>query len=372
MNNYIYLFDTTLRDGIQNADINININDKQNYIKEIEKYNFDYIELGMIENINNDILEINCNNKIYLCLPKCENINFVIQYNIKSLQILIKSDIEQINNLLYKDEYKYIEEVIEFIKILKTYNIKILCILEHFFDSFKKNKDYIFKIVNYLINLNCEWIIFADTNGNILTKDLEIILDEIFLKYDFKNFGIHAHNDLDLATANSIAAVNKGIRMVQGTWGSIGERCGNANLLNVFCNLYFKLNYKCCITDINFKYLTKSSNIIEKIFGSRTVESILPYVGKNSFSHKAGLHINAIQKKSVFYEHINPELIGNKRNIILSDLMGTSALVEILNERPHINFLKIAKSIIINNIDKNNLNNELIESYKIFKNNNIL
>ena len=372
MNEYIYLFDTTLRDGIQNADINITINDKKKYIKEIEKYNFDYIEIGMIDSIDEQTFEIDCKNKICLCLPKIENITNIVKNNFKSIQILIKSDIEQINNLLNKNEYKYLEEIIEFINILKNYNIKILCILEHFFDAFKKNKDYIFKIIDSLITLKCEWIIFADTNGNTLTTDLEIIFDEIFLNYNFKNFGIHAHNDLDLATSNSIAAVHKGIRMVQGTWSGIGERCGNANLLSVFCNLYFKLNYKCCISDINFKYLTDSSRKIEKIFGSRTIESVLPYVGKNSFSHKAGLHINAIKKQSVFYEHINPELVGNNRNIILSDLMGTSALIEILNERPHIKFLKIAKNIIINNIDKNNLNNELIETYKIFKNNNIL
>lgn len=372
MDNYIYLFDTTLRDGIQNAEINININEKKKYIKEIEKYNFDFTEIGMIDGIDEENFKIKCKNKIYLCLPKITNIENAIKNNIKSLQLLIKSDIEQINTLLDKNEYKYLEEIIEFIKISKKENIKILCILEHFFDAFNKNKNYIFKIIDSLLNLNCEWIIFADTNGNTLTKDLEIIFDEIFLNYNVKNFGIHAHNDLDLATSNSIAAVNKGVKMVQGTWNGMGERCGNANLLSVFCNLYFKLNYKCCITESNFKYLTKSSRKIEEIFGTRTIESTLPYVGINSFSHKAGLHINAIKNKSVFYEHINPELIGNNRNIILSELIGTSALVEILNERPHVNFLKIAKNIIINNRDKHNLHNEIIESYKLFKNNNIL
>lgn len=366
MNKYVYLFDTTLRDGIQNADVKVTNTDKNNYIKEIEKYNFDYVELGMFDNISDKDLEINCNNKIYLALPKIENVINAVNYNLKKIQFLIKSDIEQINEILNKDVEEYLKIIIEVIEMSNKNNIEILCILEHFFDSYQKNKDFIFKIIDSLLTLNCKWIIFADTNGNTLTQNLEIILDEIFSKYNSNNFGIHAHNDLDLATANSIMAVNKGIRMVQGTWNGMGERCGNANLLSVFCNLYFKLNYKCCISDEKFKYLTDSSRKIDNIFGSRPVESILPYIGKNAFSHKAGLHINAINKKAEYYEHINPELIGNNRNIILSDLIGTSSLTNILNERPHINFLQIAKNIILNNKDINNLNNELIESYKIF------
>jgi 2-isopropylmalate synthase len=370
---YIYLFDTTLRDGIQCAElINTNINDKINYINIIQKYNFDYIELSMLDNISKEELEINCKNKIYLSLPRIENVMNAIKNNIKSLQFIIKSDILQIKEVINKDPEKYLEQIIEVIQIANKNNIEILCILEHFFDSFKTNKIFIYKVIDNLIKLNCKWITFADTNGNTLTKELEDILDQIYSIYNFKNFGIHAHNDIDLATSNSISAVNKGIRMVQGTWNGMGERCGNANLLTVFCNLYFKQNYKCCIPDQYFKYLTESSRKIEKIFGTRTVESILPYIGKNSFSHKAGIHINAINKRTEFYEHINPKLIGNNRNIILSDLIGTSALIEILNERPHINFLSIAKKIINNNKNKNDLNKELIESYYFFKNHTIL
>jgi len=367
--NYIYLFDTTLRDGLQNADININSNDKQKYIEEIEKYNFDYIELGMLDGMDEKDFNINHKNQIYLTLPKKENIDNAIKYNIKSLQFLIKSDIIQIEEILNKSPDKYLEEIFEVITLSNQNNIEVLCILEHFFDSFNRNKNFVFKIIDILISLNSKWIIFADTNGNTLTSNLEDILDKIFLKYDFKNFGIHAHNDLDLATSNSISAVNKGIRMVQGTFNGMGERCGNANLLSIFCNLYFKLNYKCCITKEKFKDITNSARIIENIFGSRTIESLLPYVGSNAFSHKAGIHINAVNKKTEYYEHINPDCIGNNRNIILSEMIGTSSLINILNERPNINFLTIAKDIIINNKDKENLNTELINSYKLFKEN---
>jgi len=377
---YVYLFDTTLRDGLQNSDININIDDKKKYLDEIKKYNFDYIELSMFDSHDElNLFNLNLKNKIFLCLPTKAHLNKATSHNINNLQFLIKSDTEQIEILLNKDKNIYQNESIEVVKLSISSNINTLCIFEHFFDSYKKDKNYLINFIKELENLECKWIILADTNGGTLPHEIENILKELSTYFSLNKFGIHAHNDLDLAVANSIIAVKNGFRMVQGTWNGIGERCGNANLISVFCTLYFKLNYNCCLNN-NFKNLTSSSCIIENILGKRTIYSCLPYVGINTFSHKAGLHINAIKKNTKYYEHINPELVGNKRNIILSEFIGTTSLIEILGERPEKKFLKIAKNIIINNKNKNNDNNsnndkdflnlKLIEAYKNFKSTN--
>ncbi len=259
---YIYLFDTTLRDGLQNSDININIIDKKKYLDEIEKYNFDYIELSMFDSHDElNLFELELKNKIFLCLPTKTHLNKAVENNINNLQFLIKSDTEQIELVLNKDKNTYQNETIEIIKLSIESNIHTLCIFEHFFDSYKKDKNYLFSFLTQLKQLDCKWIILADTNGGTLPHEIENILQELSTDFSLNKFGIHAHNDLDLAVANSIIAVQNGCRMVQGTWNGIGERCGNANLISVFCTLHFKLNYNCCLNN-NFINLTNSSSII--------------------------------------------------------------------------------------------------------------
>ena len=173
---------------------------------------------------------------------------------------------------------------------------------------------------------------------------------------------------MDLAVANSITAVMKGVRMVQGTWNGMGERCGNANLLSVFITLHLKLNYSTCLDNMMME-LTNSSKNINSLFGNRMIESCLPYVGTNAFAHKAGLHIHAVNKKPNFYEHIDPSIVGNLRNIVLSDSIGRSVLTDILGEKPDILFLPIAKKIIHSTESNNKIKqyNSIINAYKIYK-----
>lgn len=373
MLDYIYLYDTTLRDGLQNSDTNINFEEKKKYLNEIEKYDFDYNELSMFDAAldEKELFNFDIKNKVFLCLPKKEHLDKAIHNNINTIQILIKSNIEQIELLFNKDSNIYKNETIDIIHQTTKNNIKTFCIFEHFFDSFKnkenkENKNFLIDFIKNLLKINCSWIILADTNGGTLPHEMEYIMDELSQHFSLHNFGIHAHNDLDFATINSIIAIQKGCRLVQGTWNGMGERCGNANLISVFCTLYFKLNYMCCLHN-KFTYLTESSNIIKNIFGNRNADSILPYIGNNAFSHKGGLHIHAIQKNTTFYEHINPELVGNQRNIILSEYIGTSSLIKILGERPSTDFLQIAKNIIVNE-NKELLCIKLKDAYNKFLN----
>jgi 2-isopropylmalate synthase len=270
--------------------------------------------------------------------------------------------VEQIECVLNKNKDSYKFETLDAIKLAIYYNINVLCGFEHFFDSYKTSKEYVLEFLKDIIELDCKWITLADTNGGTMPHEVEKILQELSTFFPLNKFGIHAHNDMDFAVANSIIAVRNGCRMIQGTWNGMGERCGNANLISIFCTLHFKLKFDCCMNG-NFEHLTKSSNFIETIFGKRTIDSCASYVGKNAFSHKGGLHLCAVRKNPKFYEHINPDLIGNNRILILSDMIGSSSLIDILGERPDKKFLNIAKKIIIENKNKESLNSELKNKY---------
>ncbi len=145
-----------------------------------------------------------------------------------------------------------------------------------------------------------------------------------------KNLGIHAHNDTGNAVANSLAAVNAGVRQIQGTINGLGERCGNANLMSIIPTIHLKDNFsKKFTTNIkseNINKLTQCSRLLDEIL-NRKPNQHLPYVGAAAFSHKGGLHVSAVQKDPKTYEHIKPELVGNVRNIVVSDQAGKSNII---------------------------------------------
>lgn len=359
---YIYLFDTTLRDGLQSANQkDITLLKKQQYLDEIQKYKFDYTEIGMLDSLNHneshELLLNNVNNMILLALPRTINIQKAIDNNITSLNFLIKSDPDMIEKVLRKNKEEYLNTCIDVILLSIKNNIHTICIMEHFFDSFKKHRSFVLDMIKKIYDTGITSITLADTNGGTMPHEIESILDILSDIIPLHKLGIHAHNDMEMAVANSIAAVRKGVRLVQGTWNGMGERCGNMNLVSTFCSLILKMNYKCCLNNM-MHTITNSSNIINNIFSINN--NNLSYVGTDAFSHKGGLHINAL----TYYEHINPQLVGNKSNIILSDMIGTTALVSILGERPPQEFLPIAKSIIA--LNPTDLHNELKSQYILF------
>ena len=363
---YIYLYDTTLRDGLQNANINITLDCKKKYMEEIKKYNFDYNEIEMVGNIHyNELSNMKYKNTIMLSLPTPQYVDMAITNKLTKIQFVIKTDEEQINDVIKKESKAYIDECVKMVKLLKKNNVEPICAFEHFFDEYKRNKSFALHIIKQLYLAGSKWIVLADTNGGTLPNEIEKILEEVSCVVPLEHIGIHAHNDMDLAVANSITAVMKGVRMVQGTWNGIGERCGNANLLSVFLTLHLKLNYSSCL-DNKIMHLTNSSMNINSLLGNRSIESCLPYVGTNAFAHKAGLHIHAVNKKPKFYEHVDPSIVGNVRNIILSDSIGRSVLTNMLGEKPDLQFLPIAKKII-HTADSNNVKEMIINAYKIYK-----
>jgi 2-isopropylmalate synthase len=201
---------------------------------------------------------------------------------------------------------------------------------EHFFDGYKSNPDYALKCLNVAFDQGARWIVLCDTNGGTLPHEVSKIVSEVTKYIPGENLGIHAHNDTENAVANSLAAVQAGVRQIQGTINGLGERCGNANLMSLIPSLFLKRDFsdkfELNIKRENLKNLTQCSRLLDELL-NRKPNKHLPYVGASAFSHKGGMHVSAVQKNPKTYEHIEPEKVGNSRNIVVSDQAGQSNIM---------------------------------------------
>ena len=195
---------------------------------------------------------------------------------------------------------------------------------EHFFDAYNANKEYSLRCLLAAQDAGADAVVLCDTNGGTLTSEVTRIIKEIRPKIKVK-LGIHCHNDAGLAVANSVAAAEAGVDIVQGTINGYGERCGNADLIPIIANLKIKLGID-CISGGKLKELAHVSHFVSEISNMR-LRNDQPYVGESAFAHKGGVHINAVMKDPQTYEHIEPSLVGNHRRILLSELGGKTGIM---------------------------------------------
>ena len=196
---------------------------------------------------------------------------------------------------------------------------------EHFFDGYKNNPQYALSCIKTAFDEGARWIVLCDTNGGTLPHEVGEIISEVTKSIPSKNLGIHAHNDTENAVANSLTAVLAGVRQIQGTINGLGERCGNANLMSIIPSLVLKEsfanNFEISISKEKMKTLTECSRLLDEIL-NRKSNRHSAYVGASAFAHKGGLHVSAVTKDPKTYEHINPNVVGNFRNIVVSVQSG--------------------------------------------------
>lgn len=201
---------------------------------------------------------------------------------------------------------------------------------EHWFDGYKTNPDYALQTLSVALTAGAEWLVLCDTNGGTLPHEIHTIVAEVRQWLSrYKNhfptlprLAIHTHNDSDTAVAGSLAAVLAGVEMVQGTINGYGERCGNADLCSVIPNLQEKLGYD-CISSSQLSTLTEVSRFVAETF-NLIPDDCAPYVGRSAFTHKAGVHVSAVERNPKTYEHLMPSLVGNERKITISTVSGGS------------------------------------------------
>ena len=337
-NKKIFLYDSTLRDGAQTKGVDFSLSDKIAIAKELDKFGLDYIEGGWPGANNTDtqffkkslklkfskLVSFGMTNKNPSFLKKKFN-EIKKKFKVNTICIVGKTWDFQVKHALNISEKENLEVIKNNItQASKTFD-EVLFDAEHFFDGFKSKEEYALECIKSANISGARWVVLCDTNGGTLPDQIENIVKKASLNVPNYKLGIHCHNDTENAVANTLAAVRSGVRQVQGTFNGLGERCGNANLTSIIPTLILKMGFKTSITKKKLKDLTKISRFInERLL--RKNNSSLPYVGDSAFAHKGGLHASGIQKHAKTYEHIEPEIVGNKRNIIVSDQSGKSSL----------------------------------------------
>jgi len=342
MSKKIFVYDTTLRDGAQAAKISLTADDKLVIAKKLDELGVDYIEGGWpVKGVNEKDLDFFKKAK-KLKLKNAKLVSFGSTRRVKNnvhqdpfLNTLLEADTPAITifgktwdlhvlkvlNTTHEENLKIIKESVEYLKNRKK---EIIFDAEHFFDGFRENPEYALMCLKAAEEGGADWITLCDTNGGTTVSEMDRITKNVVENIDIP-LGIHTHNDSELAVANSVIAVNNGITQVQGTMNGFGERCGNANLVSILPILTLKMDYE-TIPKKNFKKLTETAHFVYEI-ANITPNDSQPFVGKNAFSHKAGVHADAVMKEQTSYEHIAPVEVGNQRQILMSDQAGMASLL---------------------------------------------
>ncbi|MBU2622187.1 MAG: citramalate synthase [Proteobacteria bacterium] len=344
----ILLYDTTLRDGTQGENISFTADEKLNIASMLDELGMHYIEGGWpgsnpkdkqffdlakrIKFKNSRLSAFGSTRRSGISPEDDPNLKALIESGTPVLTVFGKSwsfHIEEIMGNTLNENLEMIKETVEY---LKHNDREVIYDAEHFFDGYKANGKYALKTIVAAAEGGADIIVLCDTNGGTLPFEIENAIADVqntFSEYRMKNkklktvrIGIHAHNDCGLAVANSITAVRGGAVMVQGTVNGYGERCGNTDMTSVIPILHLKMKIPCFL-DENLAKLTRLSRFVGETANMIPLNN-RPFVGKSAFAHKGGVHVSAIMKEPRAYEHMTPELVGNTRRVLVSDLSGKS------------------------------------------------
>ncbi len=345
MQRHIEILDSTLRDGAQGGNINFSLGDKINILRLLDEFGVDFIEAGNpssnpkdseffekakdIKLKNSKLVAFGSTRKKDTPVNEDKSVLSLLSAGTEYVSIFGKSWDMHVSEIIRTSLDENLSMIFDTVKFFSDKGIYVLFDAEHFFDGYKENPDYALKTLKAAEDAGAFRIILCDTNGGCFPDEIAAIVQRV-CEQTRVPIGIHAHNDSGCSVANSIVSVKSGVSHVQGTFTGIGERCGNANLSAVIAGLQLKLDYN-CIPENNIKNLTKNSRYIAEICNIR-LDDGLPYVGKNAFSHKGGMHADGVIKNPKSFEHIPPDLVGNKRNVLLSEVAGRSAVASRISE----------------------------------------
>jgi 2-isopropylmalate synthase len=334
----VKIYDTTLRDGTQAEYFSLSLADKIRIARKLAELGFHYIEGGWPGSNPKDKEFFEEIRNYYIGWGQTRIAAFgsthhkdrppesdpVFQELLISrapvVTIFGKSSVFQVKEILQTTLERNLELITDSVAYLKPRVEEMFYDAEHFFDGFKEDREYALKTLEAALKGGAHCLVLCDTNGGTLTSELIEIIKAVKKRLPKAALGIHAHNDSEMAVANSLAAVELGCGQVQGTINGFGERCGNANLISIIPALTIKMGIDCISLD-SLKRLTELSRYINELANVHP-NRYQPYVGQSAFAHKGGVHAAAVKRNPKAYEHINPELVGNVRAIPVSDLSG--------------------------------------------------
>lgn len=335
----VSIFDSTLRDGAQGQGISFSLEDKLKIVKVLDDIGVDYIEAGNPGSNPKDmeffkrIKELKLNKSKIAAFGSTrrqkikamddKNVQSLLQAETDVIVIFGKSSEFQVTDILKATLEENLNMIRDTIKYLCDNNKEVIFDAEHFFDGYKQNKSYALDTLKVASESGAKTVVLCDTNGGTLPNEIKEIIEDVKKNVDC-NIGIHCHNDIGMAVANSITASLAGANHIQGTFIGVGERCGNANLSTIIPTLKLKLGVN-VIEDSELERLTNVARFIAEV-SNITLQDETPYVGSSAFAHKGGMHIDAVCKTPKAYEHIVPESVGNSRRFLISEVSGKSTI----------------------------------------------
>ncbi len=355
------IFDSTLRDGAQGEGISFSIQDKLGIVSALDDFGVSYIEagnpgsnpkdieffqkLGASKLKNAKICAFGSTRRKNMSAEQDEMVLSLLAANTEAVSIFGKSWDLHVTEILHVSLEENLALIYDTIAFFKSHGKEVIFDAEHFFDGYRANPAYSLTALDAAARGGADVICLCDTNGGAYPTDIYEITKLVVARFPDVRIGIHCHNDIGCAVASSLLAVDAGAVQVQGTFVGFGERCGNADLSAIIPNLQIKRGYTCI--EGGLEHLSETSIKVAEI-SNITIHNDRPYIGRSAFAHKGGMHIDGVNKLSRSFEHIDPQLVGNKRRFLMSEVSGrTTILAKIKDIAPHLTKVSPETALIL-------------------------
>ncbi|HSV85059.1 MAG TPA: citramalate synthase [Levilinea sp.] len=341
----IEIYDTTLRDGAQRKDISLSLKDKLNIARKLDDLGVAFIEGGWPGSNPKDVEFFEQAKKMSWKTSKIAafgatcaankapaddaNIQALIASEAPYCTIFGKTSLLHVNEVLRTTAENNLRMIEESVAYLRSQHRSVIYDAEHFFDGYHEDSEYALETLKAAVRGGAGRVVLCDTNGGTLPWHVTEIVRSLKGALPVP-LGIHAHNDCECAVANSVEAVRAGCTHIQGTINGYGERCGNANLCSVIPNLEIKLGLR-SLPQGRLPMLFELSHLVAEV-ANLAQDEYLAYVGRAAFAHKGGVHVAAMRRNSRSYQHVEPELVGNRMQVVVSELSGRANLVSMAEE----------------------------------------
>ena len=351
--NRVEIYDTTLRDGAQGAGVSFSLIDKLKIARALDDLGVDFIEGGyplsnpkdvaFFEQVREaglhhaKVCAFGMTRRRGIAASEDPGMRALVEAGTPIVTIVGKTWDLHVDEVLRVSREENLAMIRESVAFCVEAGREVFYDAEHFFDGYEANPEYATRTLIAALEGGASRLVLCDTNGGSLPGRIALVMDEAGCALEAAGqkgfqFGIHTHNDAGCATANALFAVRKGAMQVQGTINGIGERCGNVDLTTVIANLQLKMGRPCLRGADSLKKLTEVSRFVYEL-ANMSLRENQPYVGHAAFAHKGGMHVHAVNRLARSYEHVEPETVGNSRQILVSELSGVSNVSALLGEK---------------------------------------
>ncbi|MGD9126891.1 MAG: citramalate synthase [Planctomycetia bacterium] len=342
----IEIYDTTLRDGTQAEGIAFSLQDKLLLTERLDEIGVDYIEGGYPGSNEKDFNFFQEVAKLNLASAKICAFGMTRRKGVKAVDdvglralldsqapvitLVGKSSAFQVKEVIRADLNENLDMIADSVQFMVAEGREVIFDAEHFFDGWKDDPEYAIRVLQTAAEAGAKTLVLCDTNGGSMPCEISKSMADVVAKCSM-SIGIHCHNDCDLAVANAMIAVEAGATHVQGTINGFGERCGNTDLVSIIGNLGVKCDGYEVFSPEKIVHLTELSRFFYET-ANVNIRTNQPFVGSSAFAHKGGMHVSAIARNTASYEHISPELVGNERRILVSELSGRSNIKQLTSK----------------------------------------